>query len=955
MLADSIIIRPIGVPLLAFSMLLMTGCGGCRDDDAAVTKKDEDEAKKKIEKKKPDFENRLPVLLPAVFPRIETEPDEEEEAGVDKEKQTLAKKAKEESLIFEAVRKNRTKLGHWPTAYFQVIANNYDASGDLITSSVEGLGKPIPILSTDYFITTTRPASLAKGEWKSLEASIYLPRRTTKTSAANIDYDLRNSTTGLSMLEMIQPTSLMKPFQYHIVVLSNRSQAYNYMGALDSVTINETMSSGEMFPPFYYVVPTRPDDPVPLPRQALNWTTIAYVVWDDFTPDQLDENQQLAMLDWIHQGGQLILSGPDSLDKLRGSFLADYLPAEFESTFNMSNSDVEQLNEYWSVPVKGKPAEKRTLIISDTAPVVGVKFKPHPDANFVDNTGEIVIERRVGRGRIVATVFSLDDQQIRQWRSFNSFFNGCLLRRPPRQFGTTLDTSITFRWANDNTSIFDPLLGSSLRYLSRDLVLGGTPDAHKYQSVAREPVNPWGYGAATYFETPEEEFLLEDKSSSRTFKRDKSNIWRYGGYADDIQSGTAGWNDAGAVSQAARETLKQAAGISPPSSSFVLKMLAVYLVVLVPLNWLVFKSMGKVEWAWIAAPIIAVAGAFTVVKMASLDIGFVRSNTQIGLLELCADYPRGHMVEYSALYTSLSTGYDVELDNLSAQTLPFAANLGERFKPKETLSRVTLDRSRENRLRGFQVQSNSTGMLHSEYTVDVGGKLSLEQDDQGNYAIVNSTRIDVDGAAVVHRDENGDYHVGKVGLLKSGDRSKPLQFKSVTKTEVPDCWLDNPEFASSGRRAKQIWEQNLGESTKIATVETISEFPEVASQWAEFAGILRARRSGQSIENLVEQTLHLDEFDEIMRQLSGHTGINVGRMFDVIVDNLELEPGEMRLIGHTDKSIGATRFVPESTQTEQQTLIVVHLKKGKLPPALPDVNAMADFAGPANLDNLLDD
>ena len=34
-------------------------------------------------------------------------------------------------------------------------------------------------------------------------------------------------------------------------------------------------------------------------------------------------------------------------------------------------------------------------------------------------------------------------------------------------------------------------------------------------------------------------------------------------------------------------------------------MLAIYLLVLVPLNWLVFWLIGKVEWAWIAAPLIA--------------------------------------------------------------------------------------------------------------------------------------------------------------------------------------------------------------------------------------------------------------------------------------------------------------------------------------------------------------
>ena len=43
----------------------------------------------------------------------------------------------------------------------------------------------------------------------------------------------------------------------------------------------------------------------------------------DITPIQQD-----AMLDWLHFGGQLVVSGPGSMDLLRGSFLDNYLPAD---------------------------------------------------------------------------------------------------------------------------------------------------------------------------------------------------------------------------------------------------------------------------------------------------------------------------------------------------------------------------------------------------------------------------------------------------------------------------------------------------------------------------------------------------------------------------------------------------------------------------------------------------
>lgn len=943
-------------PLFAMSILCLTGCNGCRDDSTMVAeKKKELEEQKKKEKKKPDFENRTPVLLPAIFPSIE---EDQTEDATDAEKKLLA--VKREMAALKARNFNRMKQGHWATSFFQLIANNFNSQGELTALSVDASGNPVPIWNTDYFIITTRPVSLAKGEWKSLESSVFVPRRDTQGALVQIKYEFKNTTTGLLMNGYTQATNLMKAFQYHIVLLSNRSDSYTYLNFLDSVLIPDIvpdeMSAGQVGPlPFYYVIPTRRDYPVPLARQALNWTTIAYILWDDFAPDQLDAEQQTAMLDWIHQGGQLILSGPDCLDKLQTSFLSDYLPAQFDSTFNLSNADFDQINRYWSVPVTNNPSEKRTIHISETAPLVGVKFKPAAEAQFVDNTGEMAIENRVGRGRIVITAFSLDDQAIRKWRSFNSFFNGCLFRRPARRFGETADATVSFAWENDATSIFDPLVGSKLRYLSRDLSANsnGTPEWTDIQmNSVTDEIYQYNRRQFRLLQTnnasPAE--LARIAGDNGSFARNQDNVWQYGGYQDNSHSGTCGWNDESAISNAARETLKRSAGILPPSSDFVLKMLAVYLFVLVPLNWLVFRGIGKVEWAWIAAPLIAIAGAFTVVKLASLDIGFVRSNTQLGLLECFEGYERGHVAEYSALYTSLSTSYELLLNNDSAQSLPFAASLGQRFKPDEMLSQVTLDRSRENKIEGFHVRSNKTGMLHTEYTLDLGGRLDLQQNETGDYSVTNLTNVNIGDAGVIYRDEEGNYSACKIGNLPSGDSTGPLKFTICNREDVASCWLDNPLFVSDYRQSRRLWDQYVGSSVDSASLEQIQQIPEVQEIWTEFSRALLSQYPGKTLKDLWDQ-VDFETFRTIIGRLAGKSGINIGRLFDMVIERMELEKGEMRLIGQSDQRLGSNRFQPESTQINRQTLIVVHLKNGKLPPAKRDVNAIADvLPGQSNLD-----
>ncbi|REK12396.1 MAG: hypothetical protein DWQ37_11685, partial [Planctomycetota bacterium] len=74
-------------------------------------------------------------------------------------------------------------------------------------------------------------------------------------------------------------------------------------------------------------------------------------------------------------------------------------------------------------------------------------------------------------------------------------------------------------------------------------------------------------------------------------------------------------------------------------------------------------------------------------------------------------YPRGHLTRYTALYSSLSTGYELGFDDPSALALPFAtevslANVSSR--------EVTFTALGDHELDGYNVPSNSTGMVHSE-------------------------------------------------------------------------------------------------------------------------------------------------------------------------------------------------------------------------------------------------
>ena len=184
----------------------------------------------------------------------------------------------------------------------------------------------------------------------------------------------------------------MPSYQYYFVVLARQPVRYEYIEKkLDSIRLRSPRDSAPA-PALYRIAPTQPNVRPNLPSHSLFWTTIAYVLWDDLDPNLLDLDQQKAMLDWLHWGGQLILSGPDTLDTLRASFLAPYLPATSSGTRELTPSELGELS-LWSGRSHTAP--------SSTRPWSAVRLQKHPAAGYVPRTGEMPRRtvRRAGPNR----------------------------------------------------------------------------------------------------------------------------------------------------------------------------------------------------------------------------------------------------------------------------------------------------------------------------------------------------------------------------------------------------------------------------------------------------------------------------------------------------------------------------------------------------------------------------
>ncbi|MEA1949819.1 MAG: hypothetical protein U9N87_00425, partial [Planctomycetota bacterium] len=480
----------------------------------------------------------------------------------------------------------------------------------------------------------------------------------------------------------------------------------------------------------------------------------------------------------------------------------------------------------------------------------------------------------------------LSDRDLTTWRGFDGLLNACLLRRPPRRYieGQADELSDTkLIWASESSQVqharkhpFDPALTCGLRYFTRDTDVG----LDDYAADLRKP----RVSSDPFFATPAS---LDDSGT--------------------VGSGVAAWRNFCPVATQARESLRNAARVEIPNRMFVVWVVGLYLLILVPLNWAVFGALGRVEWAWAAAPMIAIACTLAVIRLAQLDIGFARSVSELSVIELQGDLPRAHVTRYTALYTSLTTGYTVRHKDPGAVVQPFPAKINRaeefRLRPGQGLETLYYDHGKDVTLRGFMVRSNLTGLLHSEQMVELDGPLELKRGTGGKSIVRNFTGIDLRGVGVLRRTKKGRLESAWVGdLYRSASAAlkfRPLAQKpSESPAENPATNPNNqPLPGSDANKQKNAADQGPWHEQRQTQPQTQSQ--PVKGEF-NFSGLIRLAEEANN-----------------------------------------LQPGDYRLIGWADKSIPGVEVEPAAPQSRSAAMIVANLAYGFGKNPRPDVNARA--------------
>jgi len=622
------------------------------------------------------------------------------------------------------------KPGHWVTFRQSIRSNQDDERGDLTFSiavvdpTASGWLSPGASGWNAAAMSTTRPAVLPKGRMKRLDVRMLAP-------SSDIDVSRRISTVASFNSGATLATSrrvdhnVMRGDEYFFVVLTTRPErfaAWQSANWARSATNDEFTNTTTNH---YSLVFPRQAGTVAMPESMLDMTNTAIVFWDDLPPSELTPQQQTALTDWLCFGGRMIVNGHSSSTALATSKLAPLLPIAINGMATLDVDDVTQLvNHYQVADDRSVPAT--IAVINEQASRISIAGPLSSDAAYLTDASNTIAKKRFGRGEVVMSRFDLTSDWMRNWDSMPSFFNTALLARPPRNF-VQIDGVSAQRWTvgnekDDANSVFN----TSLRLASRNARL----------------IDP------------------SERGSDNSL----------GSFVVDPISGLGGWRDQSDIARMLQSTLRENAGIVIPPVRYVMKVFAIFLTILIPLNYLVFWLINRLEWAWVAIPFIALGGAGWIARSLSLDLGLARTASEVSLVELHAGHSRAHLTRFTSIYNSLSAAYQLQFDAPESA----AAAVDPLGKQSIAMSQPILRYGFTEGpiLDNISVPSNRTRLVHAEQIVDVGGTITLD----GQW-LRNDTMMMLEKCVVCRTDTMGEVGYAVVDDLQPAARAA-MQWRS---------------------------------------------------------------------------------------------------------------------------------------------------------------------------------
>ena len=669
---------------------------------------------------------------------------------------------------------NSVKPGHWYQTRQKLKANQNDESLSATLYQVDGNSRATTIRDLGTPLQFNRDISLAKGQEKTVEMRFLQtdwPSETLDTSSSfgksnQLSIFMRYSQRGLGA-PLFDENFLLRPlkdYQYDMLVLSRNIPQHIFWRGLDCIVWPQVENEeSSRIAPHRIIDIAEEEMGQSIPNQLMTMTSISHMVINDVSLNTLPQDHQDAILDWLYFGGTIIINGPDAIAGIESSILKTYAPIQQTSSTQLSKDQIDKLNDTNSWRIRyAKTPTKDAISFKPSEPISILQGQLAEDSSWITDLEGLVAERLVGQGRIVMTSFPMNHTAFINWPSYSALIHNAILRKPARRVRLEPDYQLVYDEPNSSREV-DPSLTTRLRLWARDLVSStGNQDPTK-------------------------------ASDSRSGK-----VTSYGA-----------WNSGSLVTNTSSSYLKKLSGINVPNLRTILQWLLGYLIVLVPMNWLVFRLIGKLELAWLAAPIIAIAGVFVIARAVQLDVGFSRSQTSMQFIELHNRYPRGLLSSHHALYSSLTTNYKIVYPEGEGVVCPMPQPRQRSLLSAGGLLPYKIADEKGTGFQSFPVLSNTIGLVQSEEVVSLSGAICWTIDQESmSFQVTNESQAVIRDVILQGSDSSGAILQAVVGTLKPGEQ-KNGSLDAPNRSDF-DWEIHLPTEGQSGQDFdKSALEQNL--------------------------------------------------------------------------------------------------------------------------------------------------
>lgn len=295
-----------------------------------------------------------------------------------------------------------------------------------LTIEVRNLNSDEPI----YQYAT--PLQLSKTDRKHKKLYIYCPNNRIKLSAQLVPRD--DSEQGIQALnsdalvkyELTSQTPI-KNSDYFVLVLAPSGDKIAKFADKKQLNLNDTQDADEIEAHVRYLPNSRA-----MPTQWTGYSAVDLLIIREvsLTDRRISTSQQNALLNWVQQGGTLLLSGGGNYQYLQGSFLEQYLPVKLIRD-ETKDSVPPILKQQFGLDTTSKPNDRHT-------PYKNIYFEPKKGCQTLIGTDDqiYIAKRNFGSGQIICLAFDYNAPPFSNLKAGETFWRWLLTThgKSPKRF-----------------------------------------------------------------------------------------------------------------------------------------------------------------------------------------------------------------------------------------------------------------------------------------------------------------------------------------------------------------------------------------------------------------------------------------------------------------------------------------------------------------------------------------